>query len=46
MDVAIGFYVRTEMEQSEEEAIKQADQEMYKNKEKRKLRQNGNKKRI
>lgn len=46
MDVATGFYVRTEMEQSEEEAIKQADQEMYKNKEKRKRRQNGDKERI
>ena len=46
MDVATGFYVRTERKQTEQEAIKLADQAMYKNKEKRKLGQDGDQERI
>lgn len=47
MDVATGFYVRTDRKQTEQEAIKMADQAMYQNKEKRKLgRQDGDKERI
>lgn len=45
IDIAIGFFVRKEISQSEEEVIKLADQEMYKNK-KRKKDLDGNKKGI
>ena len=46
IDVAVGYCIRTDVEQSEDTVIQLADQAMYKDKAERKAAQNGNQGRI